>query len=212
MAVDFPAELKKNRIIPVAQFGEAEPAFNTAELLIKHSIHILEVTLRTEGAADIIMRLRKKFPDLMVGAGSVLSLEALKRAIDSGASFCVAPGTDTELIDYSLSKKIPFIPGVATPTELNAALKKCEVIKVFPISLLGGVEYIKAITAPFKLKSLYLIPTGGVNQDNYREYLKQDRVAAVGMSYIVDSALIQKGDFAALEERMIKVISGLTSL
>src|SRR5208337_4577383 len=198
MAIDFLGELKKNRIIPVAQFGEAETALKTAELLLKNSISILEVTLRTDSAIECIMRVRKEFPDLMAGAGSVLALESLKRAIDAGASFCVAPGMDAELIDFSASKNIPFIPGVATPTELNAALKKCQVIKIFPVSTLGGVEYIKAIAAPFKLKNFYLIPTGGVNQDNYRDYLKQDRVISVGMSYIVDSALIQKGDFTAL--------------
>jgi 2-dehydro-3-deoxyphosphogluconate aldolase/(4S)-4-hydroxy-2-oxoglutarate aldolase len=210
MVKDFTADLKKNRVIPVAQFDYPQSALRIAELLLKHSIGVLEVTLRTDSAIESIKSVGKEFPDLVVGAGSVLTIESLKRAIDTGVSFCVAPGMDLDLVDYAASRNIPFIPGVSTPTELNAALKKCQVIKIFPVSVLGGVEYLKAITAPFKIKTFNLIPTGGVNQDNYLEYLKQDRVISVGMSYIVENALIQKGEFSALEERMKKVMSGLT--
>jgi 2-dehydro-3-deoxyphosphogluconate aldolase/(4S)-4-hydroxy-2-oxoglutarate aldolase len=209
MGHDFIAALKKNRVIPVAQFEGVKHALTAADLLLKHSIGILEVTLRTEIGIECINSVRKEFPDLIVGAGSVLSIEPLKRAIDAGASFCVAPGTDFELVDYAATRNVPFIPGVSTPTEFNAALKKCRVIKVFPVSLLGGVEYLKAIAAPFKTRDFYMVPTGGVNKENYIEYLKQDRVIAVGMSYIVESALMQKGDFTGLGERMKNIMSGL---
>ncbi|OHD66198.1 MAG: hypothetical protein A2176_07855 [Spirochaetes bacterium RBG_13_51_14] len=201
--------LKKNRVIPVAQFDDGQSALRTAELLQKHSIGVIEITLRTESAVENIKSVAARYPGLTVGAGSVLSMDAMKRAFDAGASFCVAPGMDSELIEYAASQAHAFIPGVSTPTELNMALKSCEVIKIFPISLLGGVEYIKAVSAPFRTKSFHLVPTGGVNQDNYLDYLKQDRVVSVGMSFIVDSALIQKGDFAALEERMVKIVSAL---
>jgi 2-dehydro-3-deoxyphosphogluconate aldolase/(4S)-4-hydroxy-2-oxoglutarate aldolase len=209
MAIDLTAELKKNRVIPVAQFENSASSVRVAELLIKHAIGIIEITLRTETAIESISRVRKDFPGLTVGAGSVLSLEQLKRAIDAGAMFCVAPGLDVELVTYASARGVPFIPGVSTPTELNAALKTCGVIKVFPASVLGGVEYIKAVTAPFKTMSFGLVPTGGINQDNYLEYLKQERVAAVGMSYIVEGSLVQKGDFGALSERMGRIASGL---
>ena len=210
MADELISCLKKNRVIPVAQFDNPQSALRIAELLLKHSIGILEVTLRTDSAIESIKSVGKEFPDLVVGAGSVLTMESLKRAIDTGVSFCVAPGLDLELIEYAASRNIPFIPGVSTPTELNTALKKCPVIKIFPIAALGGAEYIKAIAAPFKIKTFHLIPTGGVNQNNYLDYLKQDRVISVGMSYIVESALIQKGDFTELENRMKKIVAGLS--
>ena len=209
MAIDLVTALKKNRVIPVAQFDEPQSALRTAELLQKHSIGILEITLRTEGAINSIKSVAKQFPGLMVGAGSVLSLEAQKQAYDAGAAFCVAPGMDVELIDYAAAQGRAFIPGISTPTELNMALRKCAVIKVFPISLLGGMEYIKAVSAPFATRDFHLVPTGGVNQDNFLDYLKHDRVISVGMSYIVDGALIRKGDYASIEERIINVISAL---
>lgn len=209
MNIDLVTVLKKNRVIPVAQFDDAQSALKTAELLQKHSIGILEITLRTAGAIDGIKSVARQFPGLMVGAGSVLSLEAQKQAYDAGASFCVAPGLDVGLIDYAASQGRAFIPGVSTPTELNTALNKCVVIKVFPISLLGGMEYIKAVTAPFATREFHLVPTGGVNQDNFLDYLKHDRVISVGMSYIVDGGLIRKGEYAAIEQRIINVTSAL---
>ncbi|MBN2160736.1 MAG: bifunctional 4-hydroxy-2-oxoglutarate aldolase/2-dehydro-3-deoxy-phosphogluconate aldolase [Spirochaetes bacterium] len=209
MAAELADILKKNRVIPVAQFASPQSAVKIAELLQKHSYGILEVTFRTESAAESIAAVAEQFPGFTVGAGSLLSIDALKRAIDAGASFCVAPGMDLELIDYAASCGVPFIPGVATPTELNTALKKCNVIKIFPASLLGGPEYIKAVAAPFKTKNFHLVPTGGVNQNNYLDYLKADRVVSVGMSYVVDAGLIQKGDLAALGERMNAIMSAL---
>ena len=209
MSLDLAAVLGKNRIIPIAQFDDPRAALRTAELLAEHSFGILEITLRTDAAFDCIAGVRREFPGLSVGAGSILTLESFKKAVDAGASFCVAPGTDMEIVDYANSRSIPFIPGVATPTEINAALAKCPVVKLFPAVQLGGIEYIMAVTAPFKTKNFHLVPTGGINRDNYRDYLRQDRVIAVGMSYPVDSALVRKGDFAALGERMKDIMSGL---
>jgi 2-dehydro-3-deoxyphosphogluconate aldolase/(4S)-4-hydroxy-2-oxoglutarate aldolase len=209
VTIDLVAVLKKNRVIPVAQFDDRQSALRTAELLQKHSIGILEITLRTESAIESIKSVAKQFPGLSIGAGSVLSLEAMKGAYDAGASFCVAPGIDPDLIDYAVSQGRAFIPGVSTPTELHMALKKCDVIKLFPISHLGGVEYIKAVSAPFMTKAFHLVPTGGVNQNNYLDYLKQERVISVGMSYIVDIALIRKEDYASIEQRIINVTTAL---
>lgn len=209
MAVDLVSIFKTNRVIPVAQFDDRGSALKTAGLLLSNSIGILEITLRTESAIENIRAVCKEFPTLTVGAGSVLSADALAKACDAGASFCVAPGMDMGLVDYAEERGIPFIPGVATPTELNAALGKCDLIKIFPASLLGGVEYIKAVSAPFRSRHFHLVPTGGVNKDNYLDYLKQERVIAVGMSYIVDSALVMKGDYATLGERMKNVMTAL---
>jgi Entner-Doudoroff aldolase len=195
--------LKKNKVIPVAVFSDINNAKKTAELLLKNSIDLLEITLRTEIAFKCIKEIRESFPGLLIGAGSVLSKDALKEAIDCGAGFGVAPALDLELVNFALSKKVAFIPGVSTPTELNSAVKAdLRFIKIFPAVNIGGPDYIKAITAPFKMKDFYLIPTGGINEKNIAEYLKTDKVIACGASYIVDSKLIEKGDFSELENRI----------
>jgi 2-dehydro-3-deoxyphosphogluconate aldolase / (4S)-4-hydroxy-2-oxoglutarate aldolase len=195
--------LRKNKVIPVAVFSDINNAKKTAELLLKNSIGLLEITLRTEIAFKCLEEISKDLPGLIVGAGSVLSKDAFEKAINCGAGFGVAPCLDLELVNFAQSKKVTFIPGVSTPTELNSAIKAdLKFIKIFPASNIGGPDYIKAITAPFKLKDFYLIPTGGINEKNIAEYLKTDRVIACGASYIVDSNLIEKGDFNELENRI----------
>jgi 2-dehydro-3-deoxyphosphogluconate aldolase / (4S)-4-hydroxy-2-oxoglutarate aldolase len=209
VALGLASLLSTNRVIPVAQFDDRDAALRTAELLLKHSMTILEITFRTANAAEILHAVATRFPGLTVGAGSVLSADAMGAAVDAGAAFCVAPGFDPSLVEKARSRGCGFIPGVATPTEINAALKVCDVIKLFPAAQLGGVEYIKAVTAPFKTKQFHLVPTGGVNRENFLEYLKQDRVISVGMSWVVDGALIKKGDFDAVEGRIADVMRAL---
>ena len=198
--------LKKNKVIPIAVFNDVDNAKKTAELLLKNSIDLLEITLRTEIAFKCLTELRKTFPEMALGAGSILTKEALDEAINCGAGFYVAPGLDFELVNYALSKNVTFIPGVVTPTELNSAIKAgLKFIKLFPVENIGGIEYIKAIIAPFRMKDFYLIPTGGISVNKIAEYLKTERVIACGASYIVDSKLIEKGDFDELENRIRKI-------
>lgn len=197
--------LNKSKIVPIAVFGDLNGALKTAEILLQNSVNLLEITLRTEIALKCISEISKKFPELLIGSGSVLAEDALSKAIDSGAKFAVAPGLDLKLVEFALSKKIPFVPGVSTPTELNTALQAdLKFIKIFPAMNLGGPEYIKAITAPFRIKDFYLIPTGGINEGNIAEYVKTDRVIACGASYIVDSKLIEKGDYNEMSVRIQK--------
>ncbi len=204
--VDLVELFKKNRIIPVAVFNDLNTAKRTAELLLKNSIGLLEVTLRTGTAFRYIEEIRRDFPELAVGAGSVLTADALEKAINCGAAFGVAPCLDKDLVRFSKSKKIPFIPGIASPSELNSAIKeKLKVVKIFPALYLGGPDYINAVTAPFKMKDFYLIPTGGINEENIAGYLKAERVIACGTSYIADSKFIEKGDFTGLENRIKRI-------
>lgn len=191
------------KIVPVAVCSDPGKAIKTAEMLVENSIPVIEITLRTETAFQCIEAIRKNVKNIMVGAGSVLSKEALQKAVDMGAQFGVAPCLDTELVSYSSGIKLPFIPGIATPSELNIALKSgLKVIKVFPASNLGGVNFINAITAPFKMYKFYLMPTGGINENNIREYFTNPNVAACGATSIVESALIDKGDFETLKGRI----------
>lgn len=206
MSDEFVTLLKKNKIIPVCVFDDPKRALKVAELLLKHSIDIIEITIRTDSAYKCIEMVRENFPEAVVGAGSILSVDSLKTAKEVGAFFGVAPCLDPDVVEYALSMNFDFIPGISTPTELNSALKYSNVVKVFPAQDLGGPGYIKSITAPFKLKEFYVVPTGGINEKNYLEYLKLDNVISCGMSCIVDKKLIDEEDYTTLEKR-IKGIS-----
>ena len=195
--------LQTTRIVPVAVFGDTDSALRAVGLLMEASISLVEVTLRTEAAFRCIDEIVRHYPEVMVGAGSVLSVESLKKAADAGAAFFVAPCLDHEVIEYASALALSFIPGVATPSELNQALRiGCDVIKIFPAGALGGVGYINAVTAPFKTQRFGLIPTGGIDETNIAEYLNNPFVIACGASSIVDPSLMASGDYEALARKI----------
>lgn len=201
--VNFKDLLRTAGILPIAVFYNKDDACKIGELLLKNSIDILEITLRTEAAFECIKEAIRRFPELTVGAGSVLTKDALKKAVDTGAAFTVGPTLDMEIVEYAMAGGINFTPGVATPSELHTALRSgLDIIKIFPASNLGGPGYIKAVSAPFRTMDFHLIPTGGVNEGNLPEYLKEDRVIACGATYIVKENLIKKGDFIEIENRI----------
>ncbi len=194
---------RKIKIVPVAVFEDAERALRTVGLLEEASIPLVEVTLRTEAAFRCIEEIVKRRPGVMVGAGSVLSVESLKKAADAGAAFFVAPCLDPEVIEYASALALSFIPGVATPSELNQALRiGSDVVKIFPAGVLGGVKYIEAVTAPFKTRRFDLIPTGGIDETNVAEYLGNPFVIACGASSVVDPSLVAGGNFEALAQKI----------
>ncbi len=198
--------LEKIKIIPITILRDIDDALKVAEVLIQNSINLIEVTLRTEIANKCIKAINQNFPDILLGCGSVLTKNAFEQAIEDGAKFGVAPALDMEIVEYASSIDVPFVPGVTTPTELNTALKSgLDIIKIFPATNLGGAGYIKAITAPFRTMDFHLIPTGGINENNLLEYLQQDKVIACGATYIVDSKLIEKGDFIELKNRIKQI-------
>lgn len=204
--------IRKAKIVPVAVFGDTKSAVRTAALLEEASLPLVEVTLRTEAAFDCIREIARTLPGVTIGAGSVLSVESLKKAADAGAAFFVAPCLDTEVMEYASALDVSFIPGVATPSELNQALKSgSDIIKIFPAGVLGGVKYIDAVTAPFKTRRFGLIPTGGVGESNVAEYLANPFVVACGASSIVDPALVDTADYDALARRIegMKKAAGL---
>ena len=208
--MDFKKLLSEVRVVPVCVFDEVDGALKTAELLLKHNVNIIEVTLRTPAAYDCISSICAEFPELITGAGSVFTAEAIDRAVDGGAVFAVSPCFDGKLLEHSYKKGIPYVPGVATPSELFAALKMCSVIKVFPAGSLGGVEYINSMVAPFKMFDFGLMPTGGIDNRNFRDYLAADKVISCGMSYPVNEKLIRQGKYDELESRIIEIYKGLS--
>ena len=196
---------RKIRVIPVSVFEDVTSALKTAGILVKHKVNVIEITLRTESAFDCIAAVKKEFPSAILGAGSVLSREGLKRAVDSGAVFAVAPCLDENIAEYAAELKVPFLPGVSTPSELNRALKYSDIIKLFPAQALGGTDYLNSMTAPFGRIKFDLIPTGGIDNKNFMEYLGCEKVLACGLTYPVAEKLLKENDYTAIEKRIMEL-------
>jgi 2-dehydro-3-deoxyphosphogluconate aldolase/(4S)-4-hydroxy-2-oxoglutarate aldolase len=194
------AELfKQNRIIPVVVINEINKAEAVVSALIEGGITAIEVTLRTTNALEIIHLLAKKFPQMLVGAGTVLSDNDYHKAAGNGAKFIVSPGLSYELAKTSGDYTIPFIPGAITPTEIiNAYNLGFTHLKLFPAQSFNGIELLKSLSSPFP--NIKFCPTGGINMDNIKQYLTLPNVAAVGCSFIVSADIIKNEDYKQITQ------------
>ena len=195
-------------LIPVVVIDDAAKAGDTAQALLAGGVGVMEVTLRTEAGLKVIENVAKSCPDLVIGAGTVLSLAQCKEAISRGASFIVSPGYDGEIVDYCLKNNMPVFPGCVTPTEITVAIKAgLDAVKFFPANVYGGLAAIKALSAPFpKIK---FIPTGGVDGKNLADFILP-QVLAVGGSWICDRKAINEGNFQAITDACkaaVKIVS-----
>lgn len=198
-------QLRELGIVPVVVLHNAEDALPLAGALIKGGLPCAEVTFRTNAAEDAIRRITEEYPEMLVGAGTVLTVEQVERARDAGAGFIVSPGFDPEIVDYCLIKKIPVLPGCVTPSEIGQAVKRgLKVVKFFPSEAFGGVAAIKALAAPYTM--VRFMPTGGVNAQNLRDYLGCDKVIACGGSWMVKGDLIREGAFERICEMTKEVV------
>lgn len=186
-------------IVPVVVLNDVKNAVPLAQSLINGGLPCAEVTFRTEAAQQSIAEISKNFPQMFVGAGTVLSTEQVDRAVDAGAKFIVSPGFNPKVVEYCIKKGYPVTPGIMTPTELEMALEfGLDVVKFFPAENAGGLKMIKAMAAPYtKMK---FMPTGGINPQNVREYLQCDKILACGGSWMVKGDLINSGNFAEIEK------------
>ena len=191
-------QLGKIGIIPVVVIDNISDADGLADALLRGGIPCAEVTFRTEAAEEAIRRLTDRFQELLVGAGTVLSLEQAKCAVSAGARFIVSPGTSPDIVQYCIENSIPIIPGVQTPTEIELAMKYgIDVVKFFPSELAGGVKMLKALAAPYH--NIRFVPTGGINVQNVGDYLEFDKVLACGGSWMVNKELIKKRQFSEIQ-------------
>jgi 2-dehydro-3-deoxyphosphogluconate aldolase/(4S)-4-hydroxy-2-oxoglutarate aldolase len=176
------------KIIPVIVIEDVDGAQGLGSALLRGGLRLVEITFRTSCAAEVIHLLSRDFPDMLIGAGTVLSVEQAKNAIDSGARFIVSPGLNRSLVEYCLSLNIPVIPGIITPTDLQAAYDMgLDVVKFFPAETAGGIAYLKSIAEPFH--QFKFIPTGGINQNNLIDYLHVKNVIACGGSWLAPKKL-----------------------
>lgn len=176
--------ISKSKIIPVVKVNTEENAVKISNSLIEKKINLIEITYRTENAGKCIKKISNSFSNIVVGAGTITNIAQAKDAIKNGAKFLVMPGFDKNTVKYAIKNNIPIIPGVATPTEIMAATNMgLHILKLFPCNIVGGIDFLKSIKGPFpKIK---FIPTGGINEHNFNDYLSLENVIAVGGSWVV---------------------------
>lgn len=191
-----------DKVIPVVVIKDVKDTVPTLKALKDGGINCAEITFRTACAAEAIAIGVKEFPDMNIGAGTIINLEQAQKAVDSGAKFLVSPGLSAEVAKFASAKNIPYFPGCVTPTEIMQALKLgISVVKFFPANVYGGLKAIKALSGPFP--QVKFIPTGGVDLDNLSEFLSFDKIYAVGGSFMM------KGDVAENCKKINEVLASL---
>jgi 2-dehydro-3-deoxyphosphogluconate aldolase / (4S)-4-hydroxy-2-oxoglutarate aldolase len=211
MINDVIKEIEKIKIIPVIKIGDAKDALPLSHALVSGGIPIAEITFRSDAAEESIRQMAT-IDDFLVGAGTVLTVETVKKAAGAGAKFIVSPGLNEEVVKYCLENNLPIVPGVMTPTEIGVALGfGLDILKFFPAEAAGGVKTLKAVGAPFG--NARFIPTGGINLDNIEDYLGLKNVLAVGGSWMANPKDIESGNFGEIErltKEAVAIVRGLS--
>ena len=193
-------------IVPVVKIENAKNAVPLAKALKEGGLPVAEITFRTDAAQDAISSITKQIPDVLVGAGTVLSVDQVKRAVDAGAKFIVSPGLNPEVVGYCVENDIPITPGCSSPSDIEAAMAfGLNVVKFFPAEANGGLAAIKAMSAPYG--NIRFIPTGGINANNITEYLAFEKILACGGSWMVKADLIENAMFDKITNMTQEAVS-----
>ena len=186
-------------IVPVVVLDDAKDAAPLAKALCEGGLPCAEVTFRTAAAEESIRIMSEQFPEMLVGAGTVLTTEQVDSAVAAGAKFIVSPGMNPRIVKYCVEKGILITPGCANPSDIEQALENgLDVVKFFPAEPAGGLKMIKAMAAPYV--GVKFMPTGGINQNNVRDYLAYDRILACGGSWMVKGDMVAAGEFDKIKE------------
>ena len=186
-------------VVPVVKMNRSEDAVALGEALLAGGLPCAEITFRTAAAEDAIRQIASRLPEIIVGAGTVLSVDQAERAVSAGAQFIVSPGLNRKVVDWCVTNGTTVVPGVLTPSEIELALDMgLEVLKFFPAEAMGGIRTLKAIAAPFG--GVRFIPTGGINEDNVADYLAHPNVLCCGGSWLVKADLISDGRFEKITQ------------
>lgn len=192
-------KIQKIGIVPVVVLNDAKDAKPLAKALCDGGLPCAEVTFRTEAAEESIRIMAKEFPEMLIGAGTVLTIEQVDRAVEAGAKFIVSPGFNPKIVSYCNSINIPITPGVSSPSQVEAALELgLDVVKFFPAEAAGGLNMIKSMAAPYT--TMKFMPTGGINAKNINSYLAFDKIIACGGSWMVKGELVKNGEFDKITE------------
>ena len=187
-------QINKIGIVPVVVLDDADQAVPLAKALIAGGIPCMEITFRTAAGEECIRRVAKECPKVLIGAGTVLTVEQVDRAIDAGATFIVSPGLNPVVVQHCIKRGIPVVPGCATPSDMELAMSLgLDTVKFFPAEQAGGLPYIKAVAAPYT--NLRFMPTGGINAENLPKYAAFNKIIACGGSWMVAKDLVNGGKF-----------------
>ena len=199
-------EIYRIGIVPVIALDDKKDAAPLAQALIKGGLPCAEVTFRTDAAEESIRIMTEEYPEMLVGAGTVLTTEQVDRAVKAGAKFIVSPGLNPEVVKYCVDRQIPVCPGTSNPSDVEAAIALgLDVVKFFPAEAAGGLAMIKAMAAPYT--NMKFMPTGGINAKNLNEYLSFKKIIACGGSWMVKSDLIRAGAFEKITEMTKEAVS-----
>ena len=201
-------EIGKIGIVPVVKLDNAKDALPLAKALINGGLPCAEVTFRTDAAEEAISQISKAYPEMLVGAGTVLTTEQVDRAVAAGAKFIVTPGFNAKIVKYCVDRNIPITPGCPTSSDIEAAIELgLDVVKFFPAENLGGIKMIKALAAPYV--GVKFMPTGGINAGNINNYLDCDKIVACGGSWMVKDTLINEGRFDDIERLTKEAVASM---
>lgn len=201
-------EIGKIGIVPVVKLDNAKDALPLAKALINGGLPCAEVTFRTDAAEEAISQISKAYPEMLVGAGTVLTTEQVDRAVAAGAKFIVTPGFNAKIVKYCVDRNIPITPGCPTSSDIEAAIEfGLDVVKFFPAENLGGIKMIKALAAPYV--GVKFMPTGGINAGNINNYLDCDKIVACGGSWMVKDTLINEGRFDDIERLTKEAVASM---
>jgi 2-dehydro-3-deoxyphosphogluconate aldolase/(4S)-4-hydroxy-2-oxoglutarate aldolase len=211
MSADLTSRLLERRLVPVVVIEDAAKAVDLAKSLLSAGLGVIEITFRTAAAEESIRRIAKACPDMLVGAGTLLDSEQVKKAAGAGAKFGLAPGLDEKVVQAAQKEKLAYVPGVATPSDVQKGLSLgCKIQKFFPAEQAGGAPYLKALEGPYGHTGVRFIPTGGLQISNVGPYLALKSVAALGGSWFVDKKYIEAADWATIQ-RLTREAIQLTS-
>ena len=194
-------KLRKHGVVPVIAVDTPEDGLRLCEALLKGGLPVAEITFRTAAAAETIKAASTHFPELILGAGTVLTTDQVKKAVDAGAKFAVAPGCNPRIIEAAQQAELFFAPGICTPSDIERALELgCKLLKFFPAEASGGVKMLKALIGPYGHTGVQFCPTGGVTTQNLADYLALPQVAFAGGTWIAAKDVIKAKDWAKIEQ------------
>jgi 2-dehydro-3-deoxyphosphogluconate aldolase/(4S)-4-hydroxy-2-oxoglutarate aldolase len=208
---DLLNRLRQIRVVPVIVIDDPDHAIPLAAALVAGGLPCAEITFRTATAVESLRRIAAEFPDMLVGAGTVLSPAQAAEARDAGAKFVVSPGSNPRVVEHCLEHQIPIFPGVCTPTEIEALLERgIRTVKFFPAEPMGGVAFLKAIAGPYT--SVEFMPTGGINAGNLGEYLALKKVVACGGSWMAPAEWIRAEQFERIRQETERTVRAIRTI
>ena len=208
--MEFPQEifqrLETARVVAGFSVNAVKHAVPLCRALLAGGIDAIELTLRTPVGLDALKVICAEIPEMLVGAGTLLTPDAAVRVKEAGADFGVSPGMNPRVVDAAQAAGLPFAPGICTPSELESAIERgCRFVKFFPAEPAGGVHYLRSLAAPYGHLGIRYFPLGGLNAENMMDYLREDHVPAIGGSWIVQKALVEAEDWAGISARAAAV-------